>query len=204
MTEFQFEKNRVISFVDAVFSIAMTLLVLEISIPAYETVKTEGTLNILANLLPNFIGFFVSFIVIALYWVSHMRSMKFVSGINNNLLWLNVFLLLFIVLIPFSTSFYVEGFNLTGPFVFYCCNLSAVGFINFLIVRHIIKEKTDTSELSISTQKMLKHRALNSFSVWILAGLLAFVLPTLARYIFLLIFVIQAIINRKHKRNHES
>lgn len=204
MTEFQFEKNRVISFVDAVFSIAMTLLVLEISIPAYETVKTEGTLNILANLLPNFIGFFVSFIVIALYWVSHMRSMKFVSSINNNLLWLNVFLLLFIVLIPFSTSFYVEGFNLTGPFVFYCCNLSAVGFINFLIVRHIIKEKTDTSELSISTQKMLKYRALNSFSVWILAGLLAFVLPTLARYVFLLIFVIQAIINRKHKRNNES
>ena len=68
MHKFIYDKSRVSGFCDAVFSIAMTLLILEIDVPSVEALNTNGFSSLLANRIPSFIGFFVSFIVIALYW----------------------------------------------------------------------------------------------------------------------------------------
>jgi uncharacterized membrane protein len=204
MVETRLERGRIISFIDAVFSIAMTLLVLEVAIPSYEAVAAQGTWGVLANLIPNFIGLIVSFLVTALYWSSHLRVMSYVTHFDNKLLWLNIFLLLFVVLMPFSTSFYVSGFNLLGPFVFYSFNLSAIGLFNYLIVRYVVKMKANPTKLEAITGKWEKMRALNSFVVWVLAGLIAFVLPTVARFIFILIFIFQAIINAHFKKKYRE
>lgn len=195
MDDITFDKGRVISFSDAVFSIAMTLLILEIGIPSYEAVNSNGTWGVLINRIPSFIGLLVSFLVTALYWIAHMRVMKYVSDIDNKLLWLNIFLLLFIVLLPFSTAFYVRGFNFTGPFVFYCFNLSAIGLFNYLMLRYVIKKEKGTTGLTPFLGKWQKARALNAFFVWVFAGILVFILPTVARFTFILIFIIQPMIN---------
>jgi len=195
MEDFKFHKGRVVSFTDAIFSIAMTLLVLEITIPSALAVKEYGTLQILETLIPSFIGLVVSFFVTALYWIAHLRIMKYVTTIDNKLLWLNIFLLLFIVLMPFSTAFYVSGYNFNGPFIFYCFNLSAIGLFNFLIVSYVVKSENQESGLTTILSQKLKLRALNPLAVWLLAALVAFFLPMVARYVFLLIFLFQILIN---------
>ena len=195
MEDFIFDKSRVVSFTDAIFSIAMTLLVLEITIPSIELVQEYGTLLVLETLTPSFIGLTVSFFVTALYWIAHLRIMKYVTKINSKLLWLNIFLLFFIVLMPFSTAFYVSGYNLTGPFIFYCFNLSAIGLFNFLIVNYVVKTQESDSELTLILSQKLKLRALNPLFIWLLAGAVAFVFPLIARFVFLLIFVFQIMIN---------
>nr|WP_321235033.1 TMEM175 family protein [uncultured Psychroserpens sp.] len=200
MKDLTFDKNRVISFSDAVFSIAMTLLVLEVGIPSIKAIGVKSTWELLENRIPSFIGLLVSFLVTALYWVSHLRTMKFVSSVDSKLLWLNIFLLLFIVLMPFSTGFYVGGFNYVGPFVFYCFNLSAIGLFNFLLIRYVLKKEKGHPELKPQAVKWHTYTALNALVIWILAGVLAFVLPSVARLIFILIFVIQFFINRNYKR----
>ena len=200
MDNIRFEKGRIISFIDAVFSIAMTLLVLEISIPAGKAVVDSGTWSVLADLIPNFVGLIVSFLVTALYWVAHLRIMKYVSDFDNKLLWLNIFLLLFIVLLPFSTGFYVSGFALTGPFVFYSINLAAIGLFDYLIVRYVIKKEGQSTGLTPIVGRWQKARALNSMLVWALAAGLAFGWPMIARFTFLLIFVFQLFINRHFKK----
>ncbi|MEM5566168.1 TMEM175 family protein [Psychroserpens sp. AS72] len=199
MKDLTFDKNRVINFSDAVFSIAMTLLVLEVGIPSVEAITTYDTWELLQSRIPNFIGFVVSFLVTALYWVSHLRSMKFVTTVDSKLLWLNIFLLLFIVLMPFSTGLYVGGFDFVGPFAFYCFNLSAIGIFNFLLIRYIIKQEKDHPELTPNAIKWYKFTALNALIIWILAGILAFIFPLVARMIFILIFIIQFFINRNYR-----
>ena len=67
MRRTSFERGRIISFIDAVFSIAMTLLVLEVAIPTYQVVAAKGTCGVLSGLMPNFIGLVVSFLVTAVY-----------------------------------------------------------------------------------------------------------------------------------------
>ncbi len=202
MKRFRFDKARIISFSDAVFSIALTLLVLEVTIPSYRAVSEYGTLGVLWELVPNFVGLVVSFFVIALYWIANLRITKFLKDYDSKLLWLNLFLLLFIVLLPFSTSFYVNGFLLEGPFAFYCANLTMIGLFNYLMIRYIVK--TEGPVIPMVFGKMEKARALLSVLVWVLSGAMAFVLPNVSRFLFLLIFLLRPIIEWHYNRKHPS
>ncbi|WP_298420935.1 TMEM175 family protein [uncultured Kordia sp.] len=197
MEPITFDKSRVVSFSDAVFSIAMTLLVLEVAIPDAKEVTTNSLGSILGNRIPSFIGLIVSFLVTALYWIAHMRIMRYVKEVSYKLLWLNILLLLFIVLLPFSTGLYVKGFNAVSPFAFYCFNLSAIGFFNYLMIRYISKHEEEVTPIVGQSEKA---RALMSMFVWIFSGILAFILPLTSRFVFVLIFVFQPFINRYFKK----
>ncbi|MFK8060558.1 MAG: TMEM175 family protein [Polaribacter sp.] len=200
MQDETFDKNRVISFSDAVFSIAMTLLVLEVVIPSYKELRTGDTLLILKNRIPSFIGLVVSFMVTAIYWVSHMRIMKHVTSINSKLLWFNIFLLFFIVLLPFSTAFYVKGFSYNGPFAFYCFNLSAIGFFNVLMTFYVIKKEKGLTGITSTLAKYYKLRALNGCLAWVLAGCLAFVFPMFSRFLFIFLFIFEMLLTKYYKK----
>jgi len=200
MDKLFYDKGRVKSFNDAVFSIAMTLLVLEITIPSSRAISEYGTMLVLRSLIPSFIGLLVSFLVTALYWVSHLRVMHYVTEISNKLLWTNILLLLFIVLLPFSTAFYVQGISFVGPFVFYCMNLSLIGLFNYFMVSQIVRGAHGKNKLSLNQVRWNRARALNPLVMWVLAGALAFVLPNIARFIFFLIFIIQPLIDRYYRK----
>jgi len=186
MDNLTYDKSRVLNF-----SIAMTLLVLEIGIPSAEAIRSNSAWTLLGNRIPSFIGLVVSFFVTALYWVAHLKTMKYVSTVDSKLLWLNILLLFFIVLLPFSTGFYVSGSIETGNFAFYCFNLSAIGFFNYLLLRYVVKKLL---------AKWHKALAMNAFLIWVLAGILAFFIPFLSRIIFILIFVFQPIINNHYRK----
>jgi len=200
MDNLTYDKNRVINFSDAIFSIAMTLLVLEVGIPSIKSIANNTTWTILQSRLPSFTGLIVSFFVTAIYWVAHLRHMKFVTDVDGKLLWLNIFLLFFIVLLPFSTGFYVVGINYNGPFVFYCFNLTGIGLFNYLIINYIFKKEEGQTGLTPLLGKWHKAVALNSFLVWIIAGAMASVFPVLARFLFLIIFIFGIFINKYFRK----
>ncbi len=195
-----YNKSRVINFTDAVFSIAVTLLVLEIVIPSFKELRSYDTLTILQNRIPSFIGLVVSFLVIALFWVNHMRIFKYVNTVDKRLLWYNIFLLFFIILLPFSTGFYVKGFSYIGPFVFYCFNLSAIGLFNYLINVYVPKKEKELTGITPMLGKYFKFRALNALLVWVVAGFLALVWPYTSRFLFILLFIIEIFITRYYKK----
>ena len=195
-----FDKSRFISFSDAVFSIAMTLLVLEVVIPSYSELQTGNTLLILQNRIPSFIGLIVSFLVTAIYWIGHMRIIKYASTIDTKILWYNIFLLFFVVLLPFSTAFYVKGFSYKGPFAFYCFNLAAIGFFNFLLNIYIPKKEKGLTGITPILATYFKYRALNAFLIWLIAGFLAFYIPTIARILFILLFFFEFLLTRHFKK----
>lgn len=68
---------------------------------------TEGVLSLLGERTPALIGFFVSFFVIIMFWRAHMRNLSYTKEIGSRLLSINIFTLLFIVLLPFTTGLYV-------------------------------------------------------------------------------------------------
>ncbi len=195
-----YDKSRVASFSDAVFSIAITLLILDIDTPSAEDIYTIPFHQILRDRIPDFIGLLVSFLVIAVYWTSHLRVYKYVTKVNAKLLWINIFLLLFVVFLPFSTAVYVDGFTSQGPFVFYCANLVFLGLFNFIMVYYITKTERSNAEMTPILSSWLRFRSLNALVIWLLAALMAFVWPLGARIIFVLIFVIQALGDRYYNK----
>ena len=106
----EFQLERMILFSDAVFAIAITLLVIELKVPEINRAElTEGKLlNALAHLIPKFIGFIISFMFIGIYWVVHHRLFGFVINYTPKLLRLNLLFLFAVALMPFSTAFYSE------------------------------------------------------------------------------------------------
>ena len=164
----EFQLERMILFSDAVFAIAITLLIIEIKIPEVDEPTDKALLQSLGHLIPKFIGFIISFIFIGLYWTIHHRMFGFVTSYDKKLLVLNLFFLFFIVLLPFSTGFYSEyasammRLNLKTPLAFYVLNFAAAGFINYMLWRHISNPKRKLMEppLDPSVLKMAKFRSL--------------------------------------------
>ena len=198
----RYPTDRVNSFTDAIFSIALTLLILEVKVPSTEEFAKFGTLGALQHLIPSFIALLVSFFVTAAYWRAHLGFARYIKEYDDRLLWLTIWLLLFVVFMPFSTAFYAKNFNIDGPFIFYCLNLVLIGLFNYLIVVRIIKMEKSHTILTPLLASRLKFRALVAPLIWLLAIALALAMPNnlIPRITFFLIFIILAIGERRYKR----
>lgn len=196
----KFPNDRVVYFSDAVFAIAITLLVIEIKIPTHEQIELLGTAGVLVKLIPLFVGFFVSFMVTALFWRAHLILYHYVKNVDNKLLWYNIWLLLFVALLPFSSGFYSENFGLSIPFIFYCANLAAIGWMSFLMTSYVTTKENLQETIGAIQTRWMKQRSLIVPVVFILCIPLSFLSGWLGRLGFLLIFIFQLAGNWYYKK----
>ena len=135
-TKKEFQLERMILFSDAVFAIAITLLIIDLKIPDITPSVTGQKLSkSVIFLIPKFVGFILSFFIIGLYWTIHHRIFGLVIGYSNKLVWLNLIFLFGIVLMPFITTFYSEYLleYLNLPFIFSSVNISFLFVMNYVI-----------------------------------------------------------------------
>ncbi len=97
--------NRVEGYTDAVFAIAATLLVLDLTTTALGTVTSDSDLwRALGGMYDNFLSFGISFALLSLLWTIHLAQWRDIARVDSVMLWLNNARLLFVVVIPFTTS----------------------------------------------------------------------------------------------------
>ena len=100
MQRIRMRSDRMEAFSDAVFAIAITLLVLEISVPAFD----EGDLlQALIAEWPSYLAYLVSFSTIGAIWLGHTSMTEFLREVSPGFLRLNLLLLLFVAFLPFPT-----------------------------------------------------------------------------------------------------
>jgi uncharacterized membrane protein len=120
--------DRFVNFSDAVFAIAITLLVLDIRLPAVDATAIRPPLVVqLPGMMPNLFAFMLSFAVIGGYWVSHHRFFGSVDRSDARLVWLNLVVLFFVVLLPFPTQIVAEYGNTTLGVVIYAGAMTLTG-----------------------------------------------------------------------------
>jgi uncharacterized membrane protein len=200
ISETKFPTERVNNFSDAIFAIAITLLVLEIKVPTVDEVTAVGINGVLNKRIANFIGYLVSFIVTALYWKNHLQLFQLVKSIDNKLFWLNLWLLFFVVIMPFSTALYSYFFGSDTSFSFYCFNLAAIGFMSYWMMTYVIKKENLTETMGAIQTRWMKNRILIGAIVFLLCVPFLWISPWLGRFGFLLIFLFQAIGDRRIKK----
>jgi uncharacterized membrane protein len=126
--------ERLVFFSDAVFAIAITLLVIEIHPPHLERGESAaGHLAALARLTPNFIGFAVSFGVIGAFWAGHHRAFTLAGRYDSRILIWNMALLGAIAFVPFVTAFMSVNFNLLVPALFYWSWILLTALLNLKV-----------------------------------------------------------------------
>jgi uncharacterized membrane protein len=212
----EFQLERMILFSDAVIAIAITLLVIEIKIPGKEelggNVTDHSILKALGHLIPEFIGFLASFMMIGLYWTVHHRMFGFVTSYTRKLLVLNLFFLFFVALMPFSTGFYSEyagrdmlRHQLIVPMTFYVLNFCCMGFLNYFMWAYITNPKNKVAEPPVDTllARQAKTISLVVPIIFLLMLPIAYLTNVLfAAYLPMLIPVIIRIMRKRIEKKH--
>ncbi len=129
--EHEIEFSRIVAFSDGVFAIAITLLVLNLSVPAQ--VDGGDLSRVLWDQRQDIFAYAISFAVIGRFWIVHHRFFSDVTGFDGRLLALNLFYLAWIVLIPFSSQVLGDHGGDAAAIVLYSANLSAVVLIGVLL-----------------------------------------------------------------------
>lgn len=137
-------KENIILFGDAIFSIAITLLALEVRLP--EEITHENIDQMFATGLvhtfPSFLGFLISFFVLASYWLSFHKVTGYMKRFDRRSLWLTLLFLFLIALMPFPTAILGDFGDKGVAVMFYQVIASITSAILFIIWMYAVREKT--------------------------------------------------------------
>jgi TMEM175 potassium channel family protein len=96
--------TRLEAFSDGVFAIAITLLVLELSVDT----ATQDLGKSLLHIWPSYLAYVTSFFTIGVIWINHHVLFNYVARVDRGLLYLNLLLLLVVAFTPFPTRLIAE------------------------------------------------------------------------------------------------
>ncbi|HKN70894.1 MAG TPA: TMEM175 family protein [Terriglobales bacterium] len=101
--------ERLAALSDGIFAVAMTLLVLDLRVPATEAVRSEHDLwHALAALSPQVIMYMMSFMTLGIFWVGQQTQLNYLARSNRSLAWIHIGFLFAVTITPFSTRLLAE------------------------------------------------------------------------------------------------
>lgn len=122
-------KGRLEGLSDCIFAFAMTLLVIGLNIPDKATLvqSNDYVIRVLFSLRSDFLHYVLAFLILGAFWLGHHIQLHSVRNIDRTYVWINLITLLFVALLPFSTSF--SGDFSEAPFgaIVFHLNLFAIG-----------------------------------------------------------------------------
>ncbi len=148
--------SRIEALADGIFAIVMTILILEIKVPIGEDIGPA-----LLALWPKFLSFVISFVIVSIYWTSHHIQFSKIKSSNFSHLWLNIFFMLAVCVIPFSTGLLGEHPHNQVAQIFYGLNLIMCGVImfrswNYAIANdRLVEAGTVSQELRYNAQQKM-------------------------------------------------
>jgi uncharacterized membrane protein len=186
--KFEFTKETLTSISDAIFAIAITLLVIDIKLP--EGLAEGGgqyLLSALVDLWPNFLSYVVSFVLIAVYWYNYHKFIYYAVEVDNKTVCLNIVFLFFVTIMPFTASMLGVYGDESVAVVLYATSIAAGSTVLFMLWRHIMRKHLQ-AENAFNKRYLyyLSMRALFPVIIALLAMVLALFSPFVAK-IFLLL-----------------
>lgn len=174
--------NRMEAFSDGVLAIIITIMVLEFKVP-------EGhDWYALIGLGPKILSYIFSFVYIGIYWNNHHHLLHMVRTMNGRLMWLNLLLLFWLSLVPFTTAWMGESSFAATPTALYGIILLLAAFSYWLLQREIISQHPAESSFVLSMGRNLKGKL--SPVLYLIAALTAYVSPWISGFFFLLVAVV--------------
>ena len=195
--------HRIENLADGIFSIAMTLLVLNLALPEVETGLTLTTElhTLLFGQTHKFFNYALSFILLAIFWIIQHQQFHFIKRTDHTHLWINIFGLMFVALVPFSTSLTGDYPNETVAKLFFDLNLFILGSLNVLNWTYATKDyrlvdrSLDPRRIAVGNRRDAVIPV-----VALLAMVLSLIIPKWSSCVYLLIPIMLAHPWFRHKK----
>jgi uncharacterized membrane protein len=127
--------GRMLFFSDAVFAIVLTLLVLELRLPA--GVSDARLFRGVLEMEPKLVAFAITFALVAVFWIAHVSIMRRLNAFDWLVAWVNLLFLFTVTLSPFISTLLGEYGVFGNAWRLYCLALIAIGsaqFVLFLVI----------------------------------------------------------------------
>jgi uncharacterized membrane protein len=140
--------DRLSALSDGVFAFAMTLLVLDLAVPAAGEIHSEHDLwRALARLAPSAVMYLMGFLTLGIFWNGQQTQLNYVDRSDRDLAWIHLAFLLSVTFVPFSTKLLATFIHYRSALVIYCLNILAMGALLYVswkyVTRHeMIREDT--------------------------------------------------------------
>ena len=181
--------ERLSAFSDGVIAILITIMVLELKVP-------HGTdLSALAGLVPIFLVYVLSFVVISIYWNNHHHMFYLTDRITGGILWANLHLLFWLSLMPFVTGWMGENHFAPVPTALYGVVLMMAGVAYYILERLIIRSQGAGSKLKAAVGHDTKGKI--SVVLYAMAIPLAFVHQLLSDAIYVAVALMWLVPDRR-------
>ncbi len=190
--------TRLETFSDGVIAIIITIMILNLRIPDLSKGNTEEqTMDHLRELLPYFITYAFSFMMIGIFWTNHHHMFHLLENTDEQLLWQNFLFLFFLSLIPFATAIIgANPFIALSPAIYGLIMLLTT--LTYVIMRNysIRKNLIHTDKDKVLTQKIFKvsMRARTKAIIGTVVYLISIPLAYVNVYISYVCFIIPPII----------
>ncbi len=184
--------KRLETLVDGIFAIAMTLLVLSLTVPQIPYPATNADiLYSLTNMVTQFFTYALSFILLAIFWRKNHSQFYFIKKTNQTLLWINIIWLMFVALVPFSSNLVGHYGYLQVPMIFFNLNMFIIGVLYgfnwyYADKKNFIDENLDRKTINYNKKLNLAFPALA-----LIAIALTFIYPSGSTLVYLAIFFIK-------------
>ena len=179
--------TRIQAFSDGVFSIVITLLVIDLKIPQLAGESTGELGSRLFELWPKLLSYVLSFIIVGVYWVMHHHVFHYIQRTDRIALWLNIFFLMSVAFVPFPTALLGEYGGNQLVVIIYGVNVMVARILLLVLWLYAThRHALVNAELKQTTIQFLTRLIVVPVGIYILAIGLSFWNPrlSLALYIF--------------------
>jgi uncharacterized membrane protein len=193
--------EHIISFGDAIFAFAITLMTLSIDIPDLPANLTESQLiSTLYDMYPQVESYVISFAVISIFWVSYHQVFNFITRSHISMVYLNLLFLLLITFLSITTSLVIEYGSYQIPYVIYCVVVIMTSSLLALIWWHASKDYrlVDKGIHPLFVRGMMVNLLLVPF-VFAISILVSFFNLDVAQYLWLVIIPLSIAVRRRYR-----
>jgi len=181
--------ERIAAFSDGVIAIIITIMVLELKVPH------GADLDALSGVLPIFLTYVLSFILLGIYWNNHHHMFFLTDRITGGILWANLHLLFWLSLMPFVTGWMGENHFAPLPTALYGGVLLFSGVAYYILERTIIRNQGANSKLEAAVGT--DRKGIISVVLYTVAIPLAFVNQLISDAIYILVALMWLIPDRR-------
>jgi uncharacterized membrane protein len=165
--------ERLAALSDGLFAVAMTLLVLDLKVPAGHAIETDAALlAALRELAPRLVVYLMSFLTLGIFWVGQQTQLSHFTRSDRNLTWIHLVFLFAISLMPFSTSLMAEFITLRTALVVYWLNILAFGALLFLSWQYARRADLVEAAVSADVDRSVRSRIIIAQALYAFGALL--------------------------------
>jgi uncharacterized membrane protein len=165
--------ERLAAISDGIFAFAMTLLVLDLHVPAKEAIHSgPELLRALAALSPQFITWLMSFLTLGIFWNGQQAQLNHLERGDRHLTWIHIAFLFIVSLVPFSTRLLTDFIHYRTALICYWLNILLLGAFLYLSWRCASRGGLTTPETTMEISKAIDRRILIAQALYALGALL--------------------------------